>query len=88
VAIGAGKGRGDVLLIRYDPRTHQVAIRAGENGGRKLPHRNIVRQLVKLGEWNGNGAVYKLPANPTVVWQSVILVQSKQTGPILAASKI
>ena len=88
VAIGAGKGRGDVLLIRYDPRTHQVAIRAGENGGRKLPHRNIVRQLVKLGEWNGNGVVYKLPANPNVVWQSVILVQSKQTGPILAARKI
>ena len=50
VAICTGKSSGDVLLIRYDPRTHQVAIRSGENGGRKLPHRNIVRQMVRSEE--------------------------------------
>ena len=88
VFIGAGKGNGDVLLIRYDPRNQQVAIRTGENGGRKLPHRNIVRQFVKLGQWDGNSVTYELPVNPNVVWQSAILVQSKQTGPILAARKL
>lgn len=45
VTIGAGNGNGDVLLIRYDPRNHHVAIRTGENGGRKLPHRNIVAPI-------------------------------------------
>ncbi|WP_411291465.1 DUF1223 domain-containing protein [Sphingorhabdus sp.] len=88
VAIGAGNGNGDVLLIRYDPRNHDVAIRTGENGGRQLPHRNIVRQLVKLGKWDGNSVIYKLPVNPNIAWQSAILVQSKQTGPILAAKKL
>ena len=88
VSIGAGKGNGDVLLVRYDPRNQQVAVRTGENGGRKLPHRNIVRQLVRLGQWDGARVNFKLPANPDVAWQSVILVQTKQTGPILAARKL
>ena len=88
VTVGAGKGSGDVLLVRFDTRTHQVSIRAGENGGRKLPHRNIVRQLVKLGAWNGKSVTYNLPANPDAAWRSAILVQAKQTGPILAAEKI
>lgn len=88
VTVGAGKGSGDVLLVRYDPRTHQVSIRAGENGGRKLPHRNIVLQLVKLGAWSGKSVTYNLPANPDNAWRSAILVQAKQTGPILAAEKI
>lgn len=88
VAIGAGKGSGDVILVRYDPRTHQVAIRSGENSGRKLPHRNIVRQLVRLGAWNGTAVDYKLTASPDTHLKSVILVQAKNTGPILAAKKI
>ena len=88
VSIGAGKGNGDVLLVRYDPRNQQVAVRTGENGGRKLPHRNIVRQMVRLGQWDGSRVIFNLPANPDAAWRSVILVQTKQTGPILAARKL
>ena len=88
VTIGAGKGSADILLIHYDPRSQLASIRAGENGGRKLPHKNIVRQLVTLGGWNGKAVSFKLPAKTEAAWKSVVLVQSKKTGPILAAERI
>lgn len=88
VTIGAGKGQGEVLLVRYDPRTHQVAIRSGENGGRKLPHRNIVRQLIRLGNWDGRSVGYRLPKKPDPAWQSAVLVQTGRTGPIAAARRL
>ena len=88
VTIGSGKGSADILLIHYDPRSQMVSIRAGENGGRKLPHKNIVRQLVTLGSWSGKAASFKLPTKTDAAWQSVVIVQTKKTGPILAAQKI
>ena len=53
VTVAGGPGQGTVWLVRYDPRTIMVPIRAGENGGRTIPHRNIVRQLTMLGQWTG-----------------------------------
>lgn len=49
VGAAAAHGKSDVWLVRYDPRTLQVAIGVGENSGRTLPHRNVVRELVHLG---------------------------------------
>ena len=88
VTIGAGKGSADIILIHYDPRSQLVSIRAGENGGRKLPHKNIVRQLVTLGGWNGKAVSFKLSTKRDAAWRSVVLVQTKKTGPILAAQNI
>ena len=47
VAIAAGKVAkpANIWLVRYDPRVQQVPIRAGENGGRTLPHKNFVRHI-------------------------------------------
>jgi hypothetical protein len=56
VEIGAGqapKAGADVWLVRYDPRVQQVAIQRGENNGKTLPHRDVVRELTRLGGWNG-----------------------------------
>ena len=39
----------DVWLVRYDPRTLEVAVRRGENAGKTLPHKNIVRDIVRAG---------------------------------------
>ncbi len=85
--IGAGKGSATVWLVRYDPRVQNVAVRAGENGGRTLPHKNIVRQLDRLGSWKGVAATYPLPKAKLTGLKSVILVQAN-SGPILAGQKI
>ena len=86
VAIGAGSapaGGADVWLVRFDPRTIPVAVRAGENGGRTINHRNVVRQLVRLGRWSGAAATLTLPA-PAAGLKTAVLVQ-KTGGPVLAA---
>jgi hypothetical protein len=88
VTIGAGKGSADIVLIHYDPRSHMVSIRAGENGGKKLPHKNIVRQLTTLGSWSGKAVTFKVPTKRDAAWKAVVIVQAKKTGPILAAGWI
>lgn len=75
-----------VWLVRYDPRTLDVPIRAGENGGRTLPHRNIVRELTRLGSWNGAAASYTLPAARNRL-RTAILVQDGKGGAIIGAAK-
>lgn len=77
-----------VWLVRYDPRTRDVPIRAGENGGRTLPHRNIVRELVRLGGWSGSAASFTLPAPRENGLASAVLVQRGSGGPIVAALKL
>jgi hypothetical protein len=88
VTIGAGKGKATIWLIRYDPRSVDVAIKAGENDGRTLPHRNIVRQMAKLGNWTGAQQRYTIAKPANAGWRTAILVQSGSTGPILSAKLI
>jgi hypothetical protein len=91
LSIGAGSAPAtdaDVWLVRYDPRVVEVAIRRGENGGRTLPHRNIVRALVRLGSWSGAAQQYVLPPSPDAALRTAILVQGKQGGPIISALKL
>jgi hypothetical protein len=64
-----------------------VPIQRGENGGRTLPHRNVVRQLVKLGVWNGAARAFVLPSPDRVGLKTVVLVQEGRGGVILAAAR-
>lgn len=77
----------EVWLVRYDPRTVEVPIRAGENGGRTLPHRNVVRQLVKLGRYDGSAARFALPAAPLAGLRTAVLVQAGPGGAIIGAAR-
>jgi hypothetical protein len=76
-----------VWLVSYDPRTIDVPIRAGENDGRTLAHRNIVRSLQPLGKWTGARQVYALPAARAGLARAILL-QSGTGGPILAAAAL
>lgn len=87
IAVGAGKGTATVWLVRYDPRTIAVPIRAGENGGRTISHRNIVRQLVRLGQWTGAPLRLVLPQGPASL-SSAILLQQGAGGAIIAAHRL
>ena len=87
VSIGAGTdGDYDVWLVRYDPRTIDVPIGAGENSGRVLPHRNIVRELVNLGHWNGKARDFALPAPKLAGLSTAALIQSGPGGAIIGAA--
>ena len=76
-------GGADVWLVRYDPRTIDVAVRGSENSGRTIAHRNVVKQLVRAGHWTGAAATISLPAGAPGL-STAVLVQSLG-GPILAA---
>lgn len=90
LAVGEGNAPddgADVWLVRYDPHTLQVDIIRGENGGRTLAHRNIVKELTRLGDWTGAATRFTLPPGSDSGLQIAILVQGKHGGPILAALK-
>ena len=80
--------RAIVQLVRYDPRNHDVAIRRGENGGRNLPHKNIVRDLVVLGWWEGGELKFPLPEMENNDLKAAILVQKGRGGPVIGAAKV
>jgi hypothetical protein len=87
--IGPGRappGGADIWLVYFDPHTIPVAIRAGENGGRTVPHRDIVRDLKLLGKWSGEQRSITLPSVPEGL-KGAVLIQVQSGGPILAAVK-
>lgn len=86
IAAGRPARPATVWMVRYDPRILNVPIRAGENGGRTLPHRNIVRELTRIGSWNGTAASYALPARRDGL-KTAILVQDGKGGAIIGAAK-
>ena len=88
VGAGAAGAQSAVWLVRYDPRVRQVPIRAGENGGRTLPHRDIVREIVNLGAWTGPAATFAIPIGGETGLASAVLVQRGIGGPITAALKL
>lgn len=83
-----GAGKGVVWFVRYDPRVRAVPIKAGENDGRTLPHRDIVRQLVQLGDYAGTPASWPVPAATEPGLAAAVLVQQGTGGPITAARKL
>jgi hypothetical protein len=90
VTISAGAARPGVrvFLVRYDPNIVQVSIQRGENGGKTLPHKNVVKELVALGPWSGAAQTYALPAAHQPGLASAILVQAGPGGEILAARRL
>ena len=89
LVLGAGSrsSAAGVWIVRYDPRTVDVPIRAGENGGRTLPHRNIVRALMQIGTWSGKAEKLRLPGAVAGL-ATAVLVQDGTGGPILSAAKL
>jgi len=89
LVVGTGKPAAtcDVWLVRYDPRTINVAIGAGENSGRTLPHRNVVRELLHLGRWDGSPRTFAVPPASLAGLSTAALVQIEGGGDIVSASK-
>lgn len=89
VTVGAGQGGpATALVITYDPRVRAVPVKAGENGGRTLPHRNIVTGLREAGVWNGKPLHVTVPTPKDPALRSAVLVQKGAGGPLLAAARL
>ena len=88
LTVAAGRrppGGADVWLVRYDPAERQVTVKKGENRGQTIRERNVVRQLVKLGTWNGRQKTYAAPDAPTGAGlKTVVLLQAAKGGRVLA----
>jgi hypothetical protein len=88
VAIGEGAapaGGAEVWLALYDPRALEVVVARGENAGRTLPHRNVVKRLVRLGGWDGGAERLNLP--PAGGLARAVIVQRRGVGAIIAAAR-
>jgi len=85
---GSIKRTATIWLVNYDPRVLNVPIRAGENDGRTIGHRNVVRSLSVIGQWKGGETIVPLPSQGDRNLRSAILVQSGTGGPIIAAAKL
>lgn len=77
----------DVWLVRYEPRAIEVSVKAGENGGKTLPHRNIVRELVNIGRWSGGKGSFAVPAPTRPNLATAVFIQTGAGGPIIAAAR-
>jgi hypothetical protein len=90
VTVGAAatrEGGADVWLVRYDPHVIEVAVRRGENAGKTLPHKNVVREMILLGHWRGEAAKFPIPAGGDSELAEAAIVQSAGAGPVLAAAR-
>lgn len=84
----SGRTEADVLLAVVQPAA-TVKVERGENSGRTITYRNIVRQLTRIGRWDGTAAALTepLPAADGFGNASyVVLVQQAEAGPILGAA--
>ena len=69
-----------------------ISIGRGENRGQEITYHNVVRNLVKLGDWNGNSGSWTVPLETVAhdgVDAAVAFVQDgsrDKPGPMLGAA--
>ena len=88
VDVGTGrppKGGAEVWLIRYDPRERDVEVKRGDNKGQTIVHKNVVRQIARLGAWKGRPTAYRLPPSAEDGLATVLLVQGAKGGRLVTA---
>ena len=85
VTIGAGDGRGSVLLVRFaQERTTRVA--GGENARRTLQDANAVELLASLGNWDGS--MLRFAIEPPVPGEGIAVLVQAADGQMLGAGAL
>jgi hypothetical protein len=91
VRLAAGEGGPAIVWLAAFDEMHEVAIGRGENRGRSLTYRNVVREIAEIGRWTGASAELALPIDRLKGEGRdalAILVQRAQDGAILAAGRL
>jgi hypothetical protein len=93
VGLGSRAHHAGVWLLPV-AKAREVAIGRGENKGRTVTYANVVRGMVKLGEWTGQPERYEFPVDAARAGDAetyVVLLQAaaqdSRLGPILGAAK-
>jgi hypothetical protein len=91
----SGKGpaamHGEVWICSIS-KAVPISIGRGENGGRKITYYNVVRNLLKVGDWNGTSGSWTVPLENISregVDAAVVYVQDgnrDKPGPMLGAA--
>lgn len=77
-----------IWLFAYD-REHVTAVPNGENGGRSLTNTNVVRELQRLGEWDGKPVELNAQLADAASRDGVaVIVQNAEAGPVIGAAAI
>lgn len=90
VDVGSGrvpKGGAEVWLIRYDPREQDVAVKTGDNRGKTIVQKNVVREVKRLGAWRGYPKAFRLPAASEDGLKTVVIVQGAHGGRIIGVEQ-
>jgi hypothetical protein len=95
VSVAAGKAtsvsRGEVWICSVS-KAVPIAIGRGENRGREITYYNVVRNLLKVGDWNGTADSWTIPLENVAregVDAAVVYVQDgnrDKPGPMLGAA--
>lgn len=94
-AATAGQRTGTVFILPVS-RAREVAITRGENRSRRITYANVVREMIRVGDWTGEEAKFELPLASARGGDAdgyVVLLQSvmpkangaMKSGPILGA---
>jgi len=91
VSVPAAAGRGGEVWICAVSRAVPIAIGRGENRGREVIYHNVVRNLLKVGDWSGTAESWNVPLENIArdgVDAAVVYVQHgnrERPGPMLGA---
>ncbi len=70
-------------------KSANVEIKAGENRGKSLTYKNVVREMTPVGTWNGKAMTIRLSRQAVLFPETnegAILVQEATHGPIIGAA--
>jgi len=76
--------KAEVLAVWYEGQPADVDILRGENKGVTLPHRNVVRDLLVIGQYRSGKVVFEDPGDRRGL-RMCVLVQAGRGGKILGA---
>jgi hypothetical protein len=95
VSVAAGKettpAQGEVWLCSVS-KAVPISISRGENRGREVIYHNVVRNILKVGEWNGSSESWTVPLDSVMrdgIDAAAVLVQDgsrDKPGPMLGAA--
>ena len=84
VSIDQGPGKGQIVLIGFDPR-HDTQIGRGENAGRTLTESNIVRSMRTIGDYAGVPIHISAPRG---AGQDAAVIVQASDGRIIGAGRL